>query len=321
MTFPPSARLCRRLGIEHPIVQAGMSQQYTNAALVAAVSAAGGLGVLGCLGRAADEAVAEIGRIRSLTDRPFGVNFVVHLLAEDSFATVLAERVPVYAFFRGDPAAVAAVIARAKATGARVLYQATTVAEAEHALAAGADALIAQGAEAGGHMGPTPLHDLLPAIVAVAGETPVLAAGGIVDGADLAAALRLGAAGAWIGTRFLATPEAPVPAGYKRALLAAQPGQTVASGLVDLVWGMDWPGVQVRTIRNPVADRWLDRLAEIPAHRDEIHAAVHHAEAADDPDGYFLLAGEGAGRIAALVPAGDLVRQIAADAERLLADR
>ena len=148
--------LCDLLAIDHPIVQAGMSAYYTNPELVAAVSAAGGLGVLGCLGRSADQTVDDLRHIRELTDRPFGVNFVVHRLDPDTFAAGLDARPAVFAFFRGDPEAVSRAIDRAKATGARVLYQATTVAEAEHALAAGADALIAQGREAGGHMGPHP---------------------------------------------------------------------------------------------------------------------------------------------------------------------
>jgi NAD(P)H-dependent flavin oxidoreductase YrpB (nitropropane dioxygenase family) len=310
--------ICDLLAIDYPIVQAGMSATYTNPALVAAVSASGGLGVLGCLGRPADQAVADLRRIRELTDRPFGVNFVVHRLDPDTFAACLDLRPPVVAFFRGEPTDVTRVVARAKASGARVLYQVTTVAEAEQALAAGADALIAQGCEAGGHMGPHPLTVLLPAVVAVAGERPVLAAGGIVDGAGLDAALCLGAAGAWIGTRFLATPEAPVSATYRQALLAAKPGETVAAATFDLVWDTDWPGVHVRTLRNSLTDRWSGREAEIPAHRVEIQDRVHQAEAADDPDEYFLLVGAGAGRIDAICPAGDLVRQLTTDAAQIL---
>jgi len=205
--------LCDVLGIDHPIVQAGMARSYTNAELVAAVSAAGGLGVLGCLGRPADEAVAEIRRIRALTDRPFAVNFVLHLCDEAAFAACLAEQVPIFCFFRGDPAE---AVARVHAAGAVTVYQVTTVAEAVRACAVGVDVLVAQGHEAGGHMGPIPLRTLLPEVVAVAGARPVLAAGGIVDGRDLAAALRLGASGVLIGTRFLATPEAPATATHKR---------------------------------------------------------------------------------------------------------
>jgi len=131
---------CDVLGITHPIVQAGMSRYGTNAKLVAAVSAAGGLGILGCLRRTPEETVTEIQRIRSLTNRPFGVNFVVHLLDESTFAACLAERVPIFSFFRGEPVS---VIRRAHEAGAKVIYQVTTVQEAQQAKQCGADVLVA----------------------------------------------------------------------------------------------------------------------------------------------------------------------------------
>src|SRR5919199_1429279 len=140
---------CEVLGVAYPIVQAGMARSNTSADLVAAVSAAGGLGVLGCLDRPPGEAVAEIRRIRALTDRPFGVNFVLHLLDADTFDACLAERVPVFSFFRGDPGD---AVARAREVGARTIHQVTSVEEARHAGAVGVDVLVAQGREAGGHM-------------------------------------------------------------------------------------------------------------------------------------------------------------------------
>jgi nitronate monooxygenase len=311
-------RVCDLLGIEVPIVQAGMASEFTNAELVAAVSEAGGLGVLGCLGRPPSETEAEIRRIRELTDRPFGVNLVAHRIYERTFEACLAARPPVFTFFRGEPEQMAAVVARAHEAGATVIYQVTTVAEAEAALAAGADALIAQGAEAGGHAGPVPLLSILPAVVALAGEHPVLAAGGIVDGPSLAAALCLGASGAWMGTRFLATPESRALPAHKRAIVAAGPGDTVPSGVWDALWDTDWPGVLVRAIRNPLLERWLGREDEIPAARAEIEAGVERAQREDDPAEIDLLAGVGAGRITSIEPAGQLVREIAADAERVL---
>src|ERR1700756_3350318 len=136
---------CTLLGITHPLVQAGMARYGTSAELGGAVSAAGGLGVLGCLSRPADEARGEIRRIRERTDRPFGVNHVLHLLDEETFAACLAEYVPVFCFYRGDPTE---ATARAHDVGALVVHQITTVEEARQAVAAGVDALIAQGAEA-----------------------------------------------------------------------------------------------------------------------------------------------------------------------------
>lgn len=306
---------CQVLGIEHPIVQAGMARYYTGAELVAAVSAAGGLGILGCLGRPADEAVAQIRRIRALTDRPFGVNFALHLRDEETFAACLAERVPVFSFFRGDPHE---AIDRAHQAGAVTIHQVTTVEEAAQAVAAGADVLVAQGYEAGGHMGPLPLLTLLPAVVAVAAGRPVLAAGGLVDGRGLAAALCLGAAGALMGTRFLLTPEAPITAREKEALLAATPGATIAGDIFDIMWGRPWPGVQARALRNHLTARWSGREEELRAGREEALAELRRAEQAGDLTEMIVLAGAGVGAIHALQPAGEVVRQVVAEAAEVL---
>ncbi|MDP9380049.1 MAG: nitronate monooxygenase [Chloroflexota bacterium] len=310
-------RVCDVLGIVHPIAQAGMARQQTSAELVAAVSAAGGLGILGCLGRPADEAVAEIRRIRALTDRPFGVNFVLHLLDEDTFAACLAERVPVFSFFRGDPAE---AVARARETGAVTLHQVTTVEEATQACVAGVDVLVAQGTEAGGHQGPVPLMSLLPDVTTVAQERPVLAAGGIVDGSGLAAVLCLGAAGALMGTRFLATPECPASPAHKAAILRARPGATVASGIFDMIWGNEWPGVQARALRNALTARWGGREGELRARRSEALAALQMAESTGDFEEMILLAGEGSGRISEIRPAGEVVQTVVTDAARILSE-
>src|SRR2546423_12941642 len=160
---------CEVLGVAYPIVQAGMARSNTGADLVAAVSAAGGLGVLGGLDRPPGEAVAEIRRIRALTDRPFGVNFVLHRLDEETFAACLAERVPVFSFFRGDPED---AVARAHAAGAVTIHQVTTVAEAARARAVGVDGLVAQGREAGGYIGALPLARLPSAVRGAPGGRP-----------------------------------------------------------------------------------------------------------------------------------------------------
>jgi NAD(P)H-dependent flavin oxidoreductase YrpB (nitropropane dioxygenase family) len=308
---------CAVLGIDHPVVQAGMSREYTGADLVAAVSAAGGLGILGCLGRSAEAAVTEIRRIRSLTDRPFAAGFVLHLLDEAAFAACLAERVPIFQFFRGDPEQ---AVARAQAAGALTIYQVTTVAEAAHACDVGVDVLIAQGMEAGGHMGPTPLLALLPEVLRVAGDRPVLAAGGLVDGRDLAAMLCLGASGVVMGTRFLATPESPARAAHKQALLTAGTGATVASGIFDILWGRDWPGVQARALRNDLTARWVGHEADLHAHLDATRARIAFAEATGDPSEMICLAGTGVSRIATLLPAAQIVHDTVMEATRVLRD-
>ena len=308
-------RLCELAGIVHPIVQAGMAREGTNADLVIAVSAAGGLGTLGCLDRPAEEAAEQIAAIRRATNRPFGVNFVLDFLDEAAFEVCLAARVPFFTFFRGDPAA---AVARAHEAGALTIYQATTVDEAERAVRAGVDALIAQGSEAGGHMGYVPLTALLPAVVEIARPRPVLAAGGIVDGRGLAAALCLGASGVLMGTRFLATPESPILPAHKKAILEAPIGATVASGLFDLIGGSEWPGVRVRGLRNPLTERWDGRQDELRRVRERVLAEVQQAEQNDDATGMMLLAGEGAGLIRELLPAGEVVRSVVREAVSIL---
>jgi NAD(P)H-dependent flavin oxidoreductase YrpB (nitropropane dioxygenase family) len=287
---------------------------FTNAELVAAVSNAGGLGILGCLDRSANDAVTEIRRIRTLTDRPFGVNFVLHVRDDATFAACLAERVPIFSFFRGDPTE---AVARAHEVGALTIHQVTTVAEAIDACNAGVDVLIAQGHEAGGHCGPQPLFSLLPEVVAVAGSRPVLAAGSIVDGRGLAAALCLGASGVLVGTRFLATPEAPASTAHKRAILAASgDNATVASGIFDILWGEAWPGVQVRALRNKLTARWVGREDELRAHLAEAQTTFQQAE--DNPEETALLAGQGVGRIHELKPAEHVVQDMVAEAVEIL---
>jgi len=305
---------CDVLGIEHPVIQAGMAG-HTNAELVAAVSNAGGLGILAGFRRSADALVQDVRRVRSLTDRPFGVNFVLHLLNEETFRAALAERIPVFSLYRGDPAD---AVAQAHAVGSLVIDQITTVAEAEYARAVGVDVLVAQGAEAGGHTGLLPLWNLLPEVVKVAGSRPVLAAGGIVDGQGLAAALSFGASGVLMGTRFLATPESPATPAHKQAILAAQLGDTVASPMLDILRGEEWPGIQVRTFRNPLTARWAGHEAELRSAVAEVRAEQERARAAGDDSLTIRLAGEGVARIHDLKPAGQIVRDTVAEAEQIL---
>jgi NAD(P)H-dependent flavin oxidoreductase YrpB (nitropropane dioxygenase family) len=312
-------KVCELLGIEYPIVQAGMAGPwFTNPELVAAVSNAGGLGILGGLGRSVEQAVADIRHIRRLTDRPFGVNFVLHRLDKEAFEACLAENVPVFSFFRGDPAE---AVARAHEVGALTIHQVTTVEEASYAGEVGADVLVAQGHEAGGHNGMVPLFSLLPEVIAVAGTRPVLAAGGIVDGRGLAAVLCLGAAGVLMGTRFLATEEAPVSANYKQAILAAKGSEaTAASTIFDIIWEDAWPGVQVRALRNNFIRRWLGREEALPAQLAEAQATLQQADVADDSAERGLLAGMGAARIHDVRPAGQIIHDMIAEATQVLSD-
>jgi len=307
--------ICALLGIRHPVCQAGMAN-YTSPALVAAVSAAGGLGVHGGLGRSAAEVTRFCRETRALLPAaPFGINHVIERIDEAAFAVSLAAGVPVICLSWGDPGP---WTARAHAAGALVIAQVTRPDEVPLALAAGVDALIAQGTEGGGHSGFLPLAELLPATIAAAGRVPVLAAGGIVDGAGLVAALAHGAAGVWIGTRFLATPEAAISDAWKGALLAAGTDATVHTAAFDQLWGRPWPGARVRAIRNDFTAAWHERADALAAQHAAVREAVWQAERDDDPRLFALMAGAGVGRIGTLRPAGALVGELVSEAEAII---
>ena len=302
--------VCALLGIDLPILQAGMST-YTTPELVAAVSNAGGLGIIGALGRSPDELREEIGKVRELTSRPFGVNHVVSQIDAGAIDVTLELRVPVLSLSWGRAADLAR---RAHDAGIKVLHQVNSPEEAGQVAADGADVIVAQGTEGGGHVGGMSTLPLVPQVVDVVNGVPVLAAGGIADGRGLAAALMLGAQGALIGTRFLATPEARGRGHSKDVILNALGSQTVASKFFDDVLGIRWPGALVRSIRNPLLDRWAQRQQDWALAVDQIRPSLEAAMAAGD----FVLAGESAGMIHDIVPAGELVERIAREAEALL---
>ncbi len=302
--------ICDLLGIQLPIFQAGMSS-YTTPELVAAVSNAGGLGIIGGLSREPDELREEIRKVRELTSRPFGVNHVVSQLDPDAIDVTIELRVPVISLAWGKAGE---IVRRAHDAGMKVIHQVNTPEEAGRAAADGADVIVAQGGEGGGHVGAMSTLALVPQVVDVVNGVPVLAAGGIADGRGLAAVLMLGAQGALIGTRFLATPEARGRGHSKDVILNALGSQTVASKFFDDVLGLRWPGALVRSIRNPLLDRWAQRQQDWALAADQIRPSLEAALAAGD----FVLAGESAGLIHDIVPAGELVARIAREAEALL---
>ncbi|HXC76420.1 MAG TPA: nitronate monooxygenase [Candidatus Acidoferrum sp.] len=302
--------VCDLLGIQTPIFQAGMST-YTTPELVAAVSNAGGLGIIGALFREAEDLRVEILKVRELTSRPFGVNHVVSQLNLDAIEVTVELRVPVLALAWGRADE---IVRRAHDAGMKVIHQVNTPEEAARAASAGADVIVAQGAEGGGHVGAMSTLPLVPQVVDVVNGVPVLAAGGIADGRGLAAVMLLGAQGALIGTRFLATPEASGRGHSKDVILNAMGSQTVASKFFDDVMGLRWPGALVRAIRNPLLDRWAQRQQDWTLAADQIRPSLEAALAAGD----FVIAGESAGLIHDIVPAGELLRRIANEAEELL---
>ena len=216
--------LCDRLGIEVPIIQAPMGGAV-GPALAAAVSNAGGLGMLVLWRADADTIRRQLRETRALTDRPFGINLNLDFPQEERLATCLEERAPIISFFWKDPAA---LVPRAKDGGAIVLHTVGSAEEARRAVDCGVDIVVAQGWEAGGHVrGDIATLPLVPTVVDAVSPTPVVAAGGIADGRGLAAVLALGASGAWIGTRFLASEEAAIHPHYRERVLRAHVEDTV----------------------------------------------------------------------------------------------
>jgi len=304
--------VCDLIGIEVPIFQAGMST-YTSAELVAAVSNAGGLGIIGGLGRNRDDLRDEIRRVRNLTNKPFGVNHVVCLIDDACVELTLAQRVPVLSLSWGRAAE---LTARAHEVGMKVVHQVTTPEDAGGVAAEGADVVVAQGTEGGGHVGSNmSTMALVPQAVDLVRPVPVIAAGGIADGRGLAAAIMLGAQGVLLGTRFLATVECHGRGHSKDALLNSLGSQTIASRFLDDISGVQWPGSVVRSIKNPILEEWARRPPEEwAAHANELRKQVQSAVA----NGDFVLAGESVGLIHEILPAGDVVKMIVEQAEALL---
>jgi NAD(P)H-dependent flavin oxidoreductase YrpB (nitropropane dioxygenase family) len=322
---PPLARLhtpvCELLGITHPIVLGGMASG-TSAELVAAVSNAGGLGTLGVSGRSPAEIGEQTAQIRARTSAPFGLNVLLFYHDEATLDAALALRPAVMAFaWPTADQALADVFARAHDAGARVMHMVSQVQDATRAAEAGADVIVAQGTEGGGHVGVMGTMALVPQVVSAVAPKPVLAAGGIADGRGLAAALALGAAGALLGTRFLATPEAPLHPNFKQAIIASDGHDTELTEIPDLISGRVWPGAFARTWRNAIVREWAGREWEVRQRRPHLAAAVAAARAAGDADHTPLLFGQDAGLIGAIEPAGEVVTRLVYEAHTVIAER
>lgn len=241
--------LCEQLGIEYPVFSAGFAAG-AGPELAAAVSNAGGCGVLGGSSYRGPSLREHIRRLRHLTNQPFGVNLILDGIEEDQINTCLAERVPILVFFWGDARP---YVEDAHQHGVKVFIQVGSVDEARAAADAGIDAIIAQGTEAGGHVkGTTALSVLVPEVVDAVKPVPVIASGGIADGRGLVAALCLGAQAVSMGTRFVASDEAFIPRAYKERIVASTSADTVYAELFD----RDWPNAPHRVIRNEVVREW-----------------------------------------------------------------
>jgi nitronate monooxygenase len=312
--------LCTLLGIERPILNASMAATATGE-LAAAVSEAGGFGMIGGTTTQGGSWLREQIRIaRSLTSRPFGVGFISSFPETAELAQVaLDEGVAAINHSFSDPGP---FVEAAHAAGAKLFVQVQTLELAIRAAEAGADVIIAQGGEAGGHAGALGTFALLPAVVDAVAPIPVVAAGGIADGRGLAAALLLGAQGAWMGTRFVASKEWGGPSWERDAVVAATSDDTVQTRIYDLVAQRPFPRENPdRMLRNAFIDRWNDREDEIPAHREELAAEIAAGSVRADLGVAGISAGVASGLIASARPAGEIVRDIVREAEELLRER
>jgi nitronate monooxygenase len=318
----------RILGIEQPIVQAPIGG-LSNPRLAAAVSNAGGLGMIAMTWMEPDEIRQAIRSTQALTSEPFGINLIIDEDQTERVAAVLESGVKVVSFFWGDPAPYLDAV---HAAGALALMTVGSAAEARAAVDAGIDVIVAQGWEAGGHVwGDVSTLALVPAVVDAVGDTPVIAAGGIADGRGLAAVLALGAGAAWMGTRFVASEEAPTHPDYVARLLEAGEADTFHSKLFD----GGWEDAAHRVLRNATVDTWEAAGRPAPGKRPgEGDVLAHRADGSEivryssmsarvgttgNVAELSLWAGQSVGLIKEVLPAAQIVHRTVSDAERILA--
>ena len=314
---------CNMFGCEHPVVLAGMGG-VARSELVAAVTQAGGFGFLGMVRESPSLIRREVDAVRRRTSKPFGINLIPAAtdvgLLDQQILTCIGLGVPVVALFWDLSRD---IVRRLRDAGILVVCQVGSAKEGELAQRAGAQILIAQGVEAGGHVrGTTPLRLLLPEIVS-SSDVPVLAAGGIVDGRDLATALRSGAQGVVIGTAFLASPESFAHDYHKQRILQAKAEETVLTDIFHINWPI---GAPVRVLQNSATrgERGNPFASDQIIGEEEGRAIFLFStdsplrSMTGDFEGMALYAGQGIDRIDAVIPAGERLAAIVAEAARLL---
>ena len=312
--------LCKLLGIQHPILNASMSDTATGQ-LAAAVSEEGGFGMIGGTNAVGPSWLREqIAIARSRTDRPFGVGFISCFPDIDELVEVaIDERVSAINHSFADPAP---FVEPAHRAGIKVFAMVQTVELAKNAAACGVDVIIAQGGEAGGHGGNLGTFALLPAVVDAVGNIPVIAAGGIGDGRGVAAALMLGAQGVWLGTRFVASEEWGGGSYKQEAVLDATTDDTVTTSIYDSIWGEYFPDyISHRVLHNAYVDQWQGHDAEIEARREAFQEDLRAADRREDRAVAGVSAGLAAGLVKSKLPAGEIVQQLMQEAERVLRER
>ncbi len=306
-----SSPICERIGIRYPVFQGGMAW-ISDARLAAAVSEAGGLGIISGMCESAEALRAQIRLARSLTDKPFGVNvMLMHPLADAVAAVVAEERVAVVTTGAGSPAKYMPMWSAAGITVIPVVASVAMAALAEHA---GVAAVIAEGQESGGHIGELTTMALVPQ-VASAVSIPVIAAGGIADGRGMAAAFMLGAVGIQMGTRFLLAEECGVHPAYKAAVLKASDVSTVTTG-------RRFGGNTCRCIKNAFSRSFLQKEYAPDATAESVAelgtGALRLAAVEGDAKNGCLLAGQISGMLQKEETAAEIVHSVCEEAEKLL---
>jgi nitronate monooxygenase len=312
-------RLTRLLDIDHPIIQAGMGS-VAGPELVAAVSEAGGLGTLATIGLPPAQVGALIARTRDLTGRPFALNLVTFETApfrDENLDVALQEKAGIVTLSFGD---FSPALRRFKDAGATVIVQVQDAAQARAAVAGHADAIIAQGSEAGGHTGRRGTLSFGAQVLDIAEGTPVIIAGGVANGRGLAAALAMGADGVVMGTRFKLSEESTARPDHKEAIIASDGDDTIADLANDAAYPFTWPSNVVgRVIRTPFAERWAGHageLRELASRYPEPLGLL--TDTALDPPVDLNWGGQSAAMMSAVRPAAEIVRDTVHQAEELL---
>jgi nitronate monooxygenase/enoyl-[acyl-carrier protein] reductase II len=312
--------LTELLSIEHPVIQ-GSFGPWSRPELAAAVSNAGGIGSLGTTLMPPEAVTDQIRRTRELTDRPFIVNHTRRPLNEETFAVTLEEEPPVVSLALGEPGDLPA---RAHEAGALFIQQVHSVEHAVQAAEQGVDAIIAQGDEAGGFGGGIGGLALIPQVADAVAPIPVAAAGGIVDGRGLAAALVLGAAGVNIGTRFLACEESGVPEDWKEQIVAARSEDAVRLEFTEHAFPPPTEGGYAGTRPRVLRTNWVDRYNAAPeeaaANSERLGGELVNAVREGRAHELVPFTGQTAGMIHEVKPAAEIIQGMVAEAERLLGE-
>lgn len=311
--------LCDLFGIQVPVILAPMGT-CTSAELAAAVSNAGGLGGIGSLFRSAAAVKRDIEVVRKLTSRPFAINHIPQAMDREVFAFALAARPTVMSFTLADPGD---LVQQAHDVGALVMVQVTNVAQAVAAARRGVDVISAQGSESGGYCGDVSTMALVPQVVDAVSPIPVVASGGIFDGRGIAAALMLGAVGVNLGTRFIASREAPASQEWKQAIVDAKSEDVIKVDVLNDISPV--PGTigyqsVLRSLPTPFLTEWSTKRAEARQQRDRLRAQIVSTTQAGRQHECLLTVGQTAGGIKQILPVAEIIRHLVSETEGALAN-